>query len=412
MLSLVTNPESYNSIPEPPASSGWLVIPASILALFIALVPCMGLVAQNSPVWLVLGAGLVVFPGLPLLWHVLAERRGREGAAFSSRTRFALRTLALATVIMCVSLSDLGPKRVLQNYRDLVASIFSKASPSKVATPTKPSTPGTKPGMRNSLEEFIPADATMVVGLSGSAATRELLSIYGMNTREKLAAFATCKVDVEQARVLIASRAGGPRMIVVRAPGITDERNLYCLVGVLGNKNLQIQFEGSGTSRLFLVKGFFAQPLMFKALDPTTMIATDEAWNDTVDTKLYFAGPDISNGRLATPLLRIDRLSTLWSASVAETTNGVWDLAIDARVEGNRFKLHGTSIPPTGQKDRAEVNLQVPVAFASALPEDVLTEGVRSVVTRVAAAGAALFSSNPLPPTGLEETSNKRQPEK
>jgi hypothetical protein len=254
----------------------------------------------------------------------------------------------------------------------------------------------------------------MVVGLSGSAATRQLLSIYGMNTREKLAAFATCKVDVENARVLIASRMSGARMIVVRAPGITDERNLYCLVGVLGSKNLQIQFEGNGPSKLFLVQGFFAQPLMFKALDSMTIIATDEAWKDTVDTKLYFAGPDISNGRLAVPLLRIDRTSTLWSASVAETTDGVWDLALDARVAGNRFNLHGTAIPPSGQKDRAEINLEVPLAFASALPEAVLAEGVRSVVTRVAATGASLFSSNPnlLTAPNVEAASDKRPSER
>jgi hypothetical protein len=370
----------------------------------------MGLVAQNSPIWLVLGAGVAIFPGLPWLWHMLAEAGGRGQGVFTSRTRFALRTLALALLVLCVSFSDLGPRRVFQNYRDLVGSIYSKAGPGKAAVPAKPSGVASKPVFQNGLEEFIPADATMAVGLSGSAATRQLLSVYGINTREKLAAFATCKVDVENARVLIASRASGARMIVVRAPGITDERNLYCLVGVLGSKNLQIQFEGSGSSKLFLVQGFFAQPLTFKALDPMTIIATDEAWKDTVDTKLYFAGPDMNNGRLAVPLSRVDRSTTLWSASVAETDDGVWDLALDARVDGNRFKLHGTSIPPSGQTDRAEVNLHVPVAFASALPEAVLAEGVRGVVTRVAATGATLFSSNPnlLTQPNVEPASDKR----
>jgi len=138
------------------------------------------------------------------------------------------------------------------------------------------------------------------------------------------------------------------------------------------------------------VNGFLSRSMTFRLLDPATVIATDEAWQNTADKKLFPAGDDAVEGRLALPLARVDRSATLWSASVAETPRGTWDLALHARVEGNLFKLQGSSIPPSGDGDRAEIAVSVPLGFASALPEGAVALGMRGVVAAVVATAALL----------------------
>jgi hypothetical protein len=188
-------------------------------------------------------------------------------------------------------------------------------------------------------------------------------------------------------------------MIVVRAPGITDERNLYCLVGVMGSDRMQISPQAAGASKSYLVNGFLSRSLSFQVLDPMTVIATDEGWRATADKKLFSAGADTAEGRLAPPLDRIDRSATLWSASVDDTPQGTWDLALDARLEGNMFKLQGSSIPPSGAVDRAEIAVRVPLGFASALPGGALAQGIRGLVAAVVATGASLSAPSKVVPT-------------
>ena len=71
---------------------------------------------------------------------------------------------------------------------------------------------------------------------------------FGVDAREKLTVLATCKIDLESVRVLIAARGSGAHMIAVRAPGNADEQNLYCLVGVMGSDRLRIHSEGIGVA--------------------------------------------------------------------------------------------------------------------------------------------------------------------
>jgi hypothetical protein len=389
------------------ASSAWLLLFCSGAAIAVALVPCAGLLAQRSPNWLVVGAGAAIFPFLPLLWHVFAEaKRSDRGAAPSaSRTRFALRSLALALLVLGVSLGDLGPRRVGQSFGELIGRIRGKSEPTPAPKPTPAPTLSpsrvvlSQPVARGGLEAFIPADASLAVGLAGSEAMGQLLAAFGIDTREKVTALATCKIDLESARVLIAAHGSGTHMIVVRAPGITDERNLYCLVGVMGSDRMQISPQAAGASKSYLVKGFLSRPLSFQVLDSTTVIATDEGWRATADKKLFSAGADTAEGRLAPPLDRIDRGATLWSVSVDDTPQGPWDLALDARLEGNTFKLQGSSIPPSGAGDRAEIAVRVPLAFASALPGGALAQGIRGLVAAVVATGASLSAPPKVLPT-------------
>jgi hypothetical protein len=143
---------------------------------------------------------------------------------------------------------------------------------------------------------------------------------------------------------------------------------------------------------------------MFRLLDPTTLIATDEGWQDTADQKLFADDLATARGRLALPLLRVDRTTPLWVVSVDETPEGTWDLALDSRQEGNLFRLQGSSTPPSGEGDRAQISVRVPLAFARALPESTVALGIRGVVAAIAATGAWQSPAKILPappkPTG------------
>lgn len=356
------------------------MLACSLIAAAAALVPCASLIAQRRPIWLVVAGGLAAFPFAPLLWHALAEARAgaRAAAPFSGRTRFGLRSLAVACVVVAVSLGNLGPVRVLAQVRAPFARRLAHTAPNEKPLPA----PLTSFG----LESFIPADASLAVGLSGSVAMQQLFSAYGIDTRDKLAALATCKIDFASARVLIASRGTGSHLIAVRAPGIGEDRNLYCLVGVMGPDRVQVTSEGPQGPKVLQVKGWSSQPLTFRMLDETTMIATDQAWQASAAKKLLALDGDTTPGPLAAPLGRVQLVAPLWIAGVTVTLQGNWDLAIDARQEGNAFKLQGSATPPAGESERAQISISAPLSFASALPETAVTLGIRSVMKALAAA--------------------------
>ena len=381
-----------------PAGSLWTVLACSAVGIAVAVVPCASLIAQQGPTWLAVGAGLAVFPVLPLVWHFMAEAkrvdRGRTSSA--SHARFGLRSLAIALLVFLVSLAAQGPQRVLRNLGDLVGHVRVQPTAKPQVTPP-PTRTISQAGLAGGLESFIPADATLAVELAGSGAMERLLTAYGIDSRNQLAALATCRIDLGNARVLIAMRGKETRMIVVRAPGITDERNLYCLVGILGRDRLQLRSEGTGADTTLFVNGILSRQLVFRLLDSSTVIATDEDWQDTADKRLFQPGGTTVQGHLAPALARLNRAATVWIAGVETTPQGDWDVALDGRQEGNLFKFQGSAVPPSGDADRAELSLRVPLAFALALPEGAVAKGVRGMVAALAAASVPLVQALPGP---------------
>src|SRR5687767_5755071 len=78
---------------------GSLVIAVMCAALF--LVPSAYLVHKGQSRWLALAAGLVAFPLVPVLWHLLAERRRKRNGGKSTLTsgdRFVMRLVAVGLV--------------------------------------------------------------------------------------------------------------------------------------------------------------------------------------------------------------------------------------------------------------------------------------------------------------------------
>ena len=71
------------------------------ICLVLFLVPSAWIVHLGWSRWLALAIGLVVFPALPLVWHLWAERRRKRDAVKSTlttRDRFLLRLIAIALV--------------------------------------------------------------------------------------------------------------------------------------------------------------------------------------------------------------------------------------------------------------------------------------------------------------------------
>ena len=385
----------------------WLMLAACVpVAITCALVPLASLRTLGAPLWLALAAAITVFPVLPLLWHLLAERRrsrsvGPTGRAFE---RLALRFLAVGLVVLAVSLGNLGPRRVGDGLAGLVGQ---RAAPDAIAPAAQPVAPVASTS-RHELEPFIPADAGLVVAMSGAAVMQSLLASLGADTRQTLTALQRCQILTERAQVLIAARDAGTRMMVVRAPGITDQRNLYCVVGFLGNERLSLRFASDRAPVRFEIQGLLARPVKFQAVDAQTVIATEGSWQDGAHRKLLPGGDTAPEGPLAAVLGRVDRGASLWAVGVTRTEKGSWNLALDARSEGAQLRLRGSSVPPTGEQDRAEIQMYVPVGFASALPQAALENGLRGVMAVLGSAAAQL--PPPAPPPAPKPSAERARP--
>jgi hypothetical protein len=376
----------------------WLLLAACLpVAIACALIPFASLRALGATLGLAGAAAAVAFPVLPVLWHLLAERKRspRVGGPGTALERLGLRSLGLGLIVLAVSLASLGPRQVGGGLAGLFGIARKRIEPAPAARPGAP----VATVFRHELEDFIPADASLVVAMSGAAIMQQLLTSLGADTKKAVAAFQKCQVLTDRALVLVATRGAADRLVVVRAPGMTDQRNLYCMVGFLGSDRLGVKFTRDRAPVRFELQGLTSQTLAFEAVDDRTVIAGEGAWRDRSYRRLFPGGAGQAEGPLGPVLGRVDRGAGLWAAAVAGTEQGTWDLSLDARFGGNVLELRGSSVPPSGEANRADLRMQVPLAFAAALPEAALESGLRGVVTVVASAGARL-PPPPAPPAG------------
>jgi hypothetical protein len=374
-------------LPASPRRLPWSLIICLPLAAASAFIPFTGIERLGAPVWLAIAAAVIAFPALPLLWQLIAERqRATRQTARALLDRFALRSLAVALLVVGVSSSNLGPRRMLENLT-WFARGKNDASPARQQVAPPPTRAGAA-RHQHELEPFIPVDASVVVALSDVRVMQQLLPGDGTDSRKTVAAFEKCQISVERAIMLIAARDRSTRMVVLRAPGITEQRNLYCLMGFLGKDRFNLRVTSDSGPLRFEVDGLLPGTLKFEAIDAGTVVASDGAWAGPRDKNADGQAP----GPLASVLERVDRGASLWSASVAQNDHGRWDLALDARFEGTHLKLRGSSIPPSGPDDRADLEMRVPAAFAAALPAGALRDGARGVVSVIAAIGSGSWS--------------------
>jgi hypothetical protein len=357
-----------------------LCVPVAIIA---AVVPLLNVRAQAAPWWLAIAAAVLVFPLLPLGWHLLGERSRLivDAGGLTALDRLALRTLAVGALVLAVSLANLGPRRV---GGDLTAFVPRD----KAAAPVKASKdyPAGRP-THHELESFIPADATLVMAVADPRLVQQFLVADSTDTRKTFDALAKCQIALDHALVLVATRDRNTRLVVFRAPGITEQRNLYCLVGVLGKDHLNLRITGDAGGPLrFEVDGLLARTLRFEAVDDSTVIASDGGWGTKPEERLFAQGD--AKGPLAAAIERVDRGAGLWSAGVAASNGGLWDVALDGQLDGSRLKLRSSSVPPSGTGDQADLTMSMPIEFMTALPSGAIKGGVRAMVSAIAAVGA------------------------
>jgi hypothetical protein len=375
--------------PAPASRRSWFPFASLPIAALLALVPLASLRALGAPTWLAIGAALAVFPVLPIAWHLLAEHPSPPLRPRAPLDRLALRSLLIGLVVLAVSLSALGLRKSGGVLMGLWPGHKAGARRSTVTLPTGPTGP-----RRHELESFIPADARMVVALSGSKVLADVLVAEHADARDRLGALEKCQIPFDGALLLIAVREKGTRLVVVRAPGITELRNLYCLIGVLGSSHVNLRFTSDHPPVSFEIDGLFPTPLHFSAVDDHTLVMSEGGWAAGVPKKL-FTDHDTVEGPLAAPLERLDRGANLWAAGVTGPEADVWDLALDAHLQDKRLRVHATSTPPAGSDDRAELEMTVPSAFAAALPRRALEEGLGGAFTVLMAAGSGAAPTHP-----------------
>ncbi len=372
-----------------PGRRVWILLAACLpLAVACALVPLTSLRTLGAPTWAAVAAAVALFPVLPVLWHLLAERKRSPAnpGPGTALERVALRCLLVGAIALAISFANLGPRQVGTGLAGLFGLRGRAAAP--VADP-RPGAP-VATVFRHELENFIPADASLVVAMSGASVMQQLLASLGADTKKAVAALQRCQILTERAVILVATQDAGNRLVVVRAPGITDQRNLYCVVGFLGSDRMGLKFTRDRAPVRFELQGLLGQPLAFEAVDDRTVIASEGTWQDKAHKKLFPGGASQADGPLGPVMARVDRGAGLWAAGVAQTEKGPWDLSLDARFEGRELELRGSSVPPSGEADRAELRMHVPLPFAAALPQAALESGLRGVVTVIASAGARL----------------------
>jgi len=328
----------------------WLLLSCSAAAIVIAMVPCAGLLVSRAQ------PGSWSGPGPPFFRFCRScgtawprpGAKDRGAASSASRTRFALRSLALALVVLGVSLGDVGTTGSPESCRHHRPGACQAAGNAGRRHRLLPRAAASQPIARHGLESFIRPMPPWWLGWLGSAAMEQLLAATGVDTRDKLAALATCKIDLESARILIAAaRKREPTSSWCGPPGFPTNGTCMVWVGVMGSDRLQIRTEGTGASRTLVVNGFLSRSMTLGCLTRRPVDRKpDEAWQNAADRSCFPAGDDAVEGRLALPLARVDRSATLWSASVRKTAAGHMDLALHGSRRGKPVKLQGSSIPP------------------------------------------------------------------
>ncbi|HEX7599819.1 MAG TPA: hypothetical protein VF518_16495, partial [Polyangia bacterium] len=183
--------EDLLQTPSSPKSAGtrraWLLLPCLLVGLAGALVAFVTLTVQVAPFWLALASAALIFPVLPALWHVWAERARQRPVTGSRGARFALRTLAIGLLVLSVSSATLGPRGLVR----LVAGRLGyreAAAPAKVAD-------SAAANARNELYPFVPADANLVIALSDPAALKHILAAQEPESQNRIAALEKCQIQ-------------------------------------------------------------------------------------------------------------------------------------------------------------------------------------------------------------------------
>lgn len=362
---------------SPPAKLfGALALLLSCAAAFLlyANARVLGWPSQHS-----LAVAAVALVAVPIVWHVLAERQRR--VVDGGMTRLLWRCFAVNALLAAGAIVSLSPQGAWSRARDHLPRRNVAVAPVAPASPVAPALPPSKPvAPGDGLEAFVPGDATWALRLSGTQALQSLLAANGTDGQEKLEALKKCHIDLESADVVVAARKPGEVMALVRAPGLSDQGNLYCLVGALGNERLVLHFETNAPRPRFTATGLVPDATVtFAEVTANTLLMVAPAWKDLVEQRFAGKGAPMREGILAEPFSRIDRKARVWAVGVAESNDGARDIAMNATVQNATLAVHATAVPPAGRTQMAKLELTLPLDFVGTLPQKAWWQGAQGV---------------------------------
>lgn len=364
--------------------------PAKLLGALALLLSCAAafLLYANGralgwPLQHSLGGAAAALVAVPVVWHVLAERQRRmvDGGG----TRLLWRCFAVNALLAASAIVSLGPQGAWSRARDHLPKRELARAPAAPAAPVAPAPPPLKPvAPGDGLEAFVPGDATWALRLSGVQALQSMLAANGSDGHEKLEALKKCHIDLSSADVVVAARKPGEVMALVRAPGLSDQGNLYCLVGALGNERLVLRFETNGPSPRFSATGLVPDATVtFAEITANTLLMVAPSWKDIVEQRFAGKGAPLREGLLSEPFSRIDRKANVWAVGVAESNEGARDIAMNANIENAALMVHATAVPAAGRTQMAKLELTLPLDFVRTLPETAWLQGAKGVFEAV-----------------------------
>ena len=320
---------------------------------------------------------------VPVLWHVLAERQRRM--ANGGGTRLLWRCFAVNALLATGAIVSMGPQGAWSRARDHLPKRTVAVAPVAPALPVAPAVPPSKPvAPGDGLEAFVPGDAIWALRLSGVQALQSMLAANGGDGHGKLEALKKCHIDLSSADVVVAARKPGEVMAIVRAPGLSDQGNLYCLVGALGNEQLVLRFDTNAAQPRFSATGLVPDATVtFAEITTNTLLMVAPSWKDLVEQRFAGKGAPMREGLLSEPFSRIDNKANVWAVGVAESDEGARDIAMNANVENAALMVHATAVPAAGRLQMAKLELTLPVDFLRTLPQNAWWHGARGVFEAV-----------------------------
>lgn len=341
---------------------GWLVsllkfvvaglLSLSLLAGWAAAVALPWVLLQGRadlPPWAPWAAAGAVFPVLPLLWHVVRERRARAGALLRGRDRLVFRALAIATLSTAVAWV-VAPAEVSAQWAR-VREVARAYLPAQVLAWSQRAS-----GPRE-LVALAPMDATWVV-------VADLGRMEPASLEEEDVAFPKedrCGVDLSKAKVMFALGAwesnDPPILFAVRADGI-DPSVVACLWGAMMETaeepfELELGAEGEDGWHTITMHDRERRETIeaaFRALDANTVGFVSTSWKPGV-MQAVGGGASAQDGRLAAPLARIDQTTPFWGA-IGAKVEGV-DVVAGGSIEVDENTFRWAASADRGKEQEA-----------------------------------------------------------
>lgn len=344
---------------------GWLVsllkivaaglLSLSLLAGWAAAVALPWVLVQGRedwPSWAPWAAAGAVFPVLPLLWHLVSERRVRAGALLRGRDRLVLRALVVAALSTGV-VTAVAPAEVSAQW-SRVRQVARAYLPAQVLGWLQRAS-----GPRE-LVALAPSDASWVV-------VADLARMEQPPVEEDEMAFPDeehCGVDLARAEVMFALgelpvSKDPPILFVVRAKGIGDRSVVACLWGAMMEHEedpLELQFDGREDDGWQAITLRHRDPpetieAGFYVFDANTVGFVSTSWRPGV-TRARENGVSAREGRLAGALARIDRTTSFWGAVGGDIEGVHVDAGGSIEADENTFRWAASAAPGTEQDAR------------------------------------------------------------